>query len=115
MHTENLQWNAMQCVCQQCHLTARAVFSILNNNFQEDVFLFHGKSNIRLSVFVVGKGGWGSLLLNKRLFTILSFELNIESSLKMCTPMTYECGELRTGKWGPKPLSTPRGGLLPGD
>lgn len=115
MHTENLQWNAMQCVCQQCHLPARAVFSILKNNFQEDVFLFHSKSNIRLSVFVVGKGGRGSLLLNKRLFTILSFELNIESSLKMCTPMTYECGELRTSKWGPKPLSMPRGGLLPGD
>lgn len=61
------------------------------------------------------RGGGGSLLLNKRLFTILSFELNIEISLKTCTPMTYECGELMTSKWGPKLLSTPRGGLLTGD
>lgn len=82
MHIENLQQNVMQCVCQQCHLPARAVFSILKNNFQEDVFLFHSKSSIRLSVF--GEGG-GSLLLNKRLFTFLSFELNIEISLKMIT------------------------------
>ena len=116
MHAENLQWNVIQHVRQQCHLPARAVFSILKNDFQEDVFLFHSKSNIRLSVFVVGKGGGGgSLLLNKRLFTILSFELNIEISLKTCTPMTYECGELTTSKWGPKLLSTPRGGLLTGD
>ena len=105
MLTESLQWNVIRCVCQQCHLLARAVFSILKNNFQEDVFLFHSKSNIRLSVFVLGKGGeGGSLLLNKRLFTILSFELNIEISLKMWTPMTYECDELRTSKWGHCPL-----------
>lgn len=35
-----------------------------------------------------------SLFLNKWLFAFLSFEPNIEISLKMCTLTLYDCGEL---------------------
>ena len=61
-------------MCQQCYLPARAVFSILKNNFQEDVFLFYNKSNIARSVFGELNGEAVSLFLNKWLFTFLSFK-----------------------------------------
>lgn len=72
------------------------------------MFSFSQQVQYQTECVCSGEGGKGESTSNKRLFTILSFELNIESSLKMCTPMTYECGELRTSKWGPKPLSMPR-------
>ena len=70
--------------------------------FPRGCFSFSQQVQYQTEWVCIGEGGGegGSLILNKRLFTILSFELNIEISLKMWTPMTYECDELRTSKWG---------------
>lgn len=52
-----------------------------------------------------------SLFLNKWLFAFLSFEPNIEISLKMCALTLYERGEL-SSKWELNVLPAPRGRLL---